>query len=119
MTAHPTGPDHDDPRTQTIAGLRVLADFLEANPAIPISASGGECNVFANRTDDQTERAEIDIIAAVLGEPVQDGTHDGGDYCVTKEFGLITYHLTHVPARRRALYRAHSEFAQSVFDTCR
>lgn len=29
-------------RTQTVAGLRALADFLEANPAVPVREFGAD-----------------------------------------------------------------------------
>lgn len=101
-------------RAQTIAGLRALADFLEANPRIPIRPEGADYAFFSHRTDDAAERAEIDIIATALGEPVHDETSEGGEYTVTKTFGAITYHAIHIPAHRRAVYRAYGDLADSI-----
>jgi hypothetical protein len=113
MTTQPIVPGDLFARAQTIAGLRALADFLETNPDVPVCGYGAEYNVFARRADDPTERAEIDAIAAALGEPVHDETNDGGHYSVTKIFGRIIYRASHIPARRRAAHQALMEFAPS------
>jgi hypothetical protein len=89
-------------RTQTVAGLRALADFLEANPAVPVREFGADYMVFARADSDTVERAEIDRIAAELGETVADETRCGGHYSVSKAFGRMTYRAVHVPADRRA-----------------
>src|SRR4051812_27830497 len=116
MTAQSPDPARSHARAQTIAGLRALADYLEANPAVPIAEPGGEYNIIADHGDDATERAEIDSIAAVLGEPVYDETADYGHYWVTKVFGRITYRATHIPVRQRAIYRALDDLARSVHE---
>lgn len=47
-----------DPRVEYIAGLRMLADLLEARPdlELPFDGSGGEMTVFVTRQDGQKER---------------------------------------------------------------
>jgi hypothetical protein len=110
----PEQPTNRYNRAQTIAGLRALADFLDANPDLPIRPEGADYAVFSHRTDETAGRSTIDAIATVLGEPVQDETGEGGEYTVTKTFGAITYHASHIPARLRALYRAYGELADSV-----
>ncbi len=111
MTTQPIFPDDLFARTQTIAGLRALADFLEANPGVPVREFGEDYTVFARSEDDATERAEIDTIAAALGETVTDDTADGGHYTVAKTFGRITYSAVHIPARRRAAHQALMTYA--------
>lgn len=98
-------------RTQTIAGLRALAGFLEANPDIPIREYGEDYKYFTRAEDDTSERAEIDRIAAALGETVDDDTDRGGHYSVSKTFGRITYTATHIPAKCRAAHTAHMSYA--------
>jgi hypothetical protein len=111
MTERPTVPGDLFARSQTVAGLRSLADFLEANPAIPVREFGAEYMVFARADDDNTERSEIDRIAAALGESVEDEIGDGGHYAVSKTFGRITYRAVHVPADHRAAHKALMSYA--------
>ena len=85
MTTQPIVPGDLFARAQTIAGLRALADFLEDNPAVPVREFGEEYTVFTRRQDDATERAEVDTIAAALGETVTDETEDGGHYTVVQD----------------------------------
>ena len=106
MTEQPTIPGDLFARTQTIAGLRALADFLEHNPEVPVREYGADYTYFARRDDDTTERAEVDSIARALGETVTDETDDGGHYAVHKTFGRITYSAVHIPARDRAAHHA-------------
>jgi hypothetical protein len=111
MTTQPIVPSDLFARAQTITGLRALADFLEANPAIPVREYGGEYTVFARADTDAAERAEIDTIAAALGEAVADETGRGGHYRVCKTFGRITYTAVHVPARCKAAHDALMSYA--------
>lgn len=111
MTGQPTVPGDLIARTQTIAGLRALADFLQDNPNVPVREYGGEYIVFARADNDTTERAEIDRIAAAVGERVTDETGHGGHYTVSKTFGRITYTATHIPAERRAAHNALMSYA--------
>jgi hypothetical protein len=111
MTERPAVPGDLFARAQTVAGLRALADFLEANPAIPVREFGAEYTTFARAHDDDTERFEIDRIAAVLGERVEDETGRGGHYRVSKTFGRITYCAVHIPADHRAAHEALMSYA--------
>jgi hypothetical protein len=111
MTTQPIVPGDLFARHQTVAGLRALADFLETNPAVPVREYGYEYTVFANDHTDAAERAEIDRIAATLGETVCDETGRGGHYRVLKTFGRITYTAVHVPKRRQAAYEALITYA--------
>jgi hypothetical protein len=118
MTAQPIVPGDLFARTQTIAGLRKLADFLEANSAVPVREYGCDYMVFARAETEEAERAEVDRIAAALGETVTDETSSGGHYRVSKTFGRITYTAVHVPARRKAAHDALMSYA-AAFDTDR
>jgi hypothetical protein len=111
MTEHPTVPGDLFARSQTVAGLRALADFLEANPAIPVREFGAEYTIFARADDDNAERTEIDRIATALGESVEDETGYGGHYRVSKTFGRITYCAVHIPADHRAAHEALMSYA--------
>jgi hypothetical protein len=111
MTAQPTIPGDLFARTQTVAGLRALADFLENNPAVPVRELGSEYTVFARAETDAAERAEIDRIAAALDATVDDDTARGGHYTVFRTFGRITYSAVHVPAHRQAAHEALMSYA--------
>ena len=113
MTTQPIVPGDLFARAQTIAGLRALADFLENNPEVPVREYGAEYTVFARQDDDATERAEIDSIAAALGEKIPDDTGRGGHSTVAKTFGRITYCAIHVPAHRRAAHDALMSYAKT------
>jgi hypothetical protein len=116
MTDQPIIPGDLIARTQTINGLRALADFLQDNPQIPVREYGVDYTYFARRDDDAAERAEIDHIARALGETVADETGDGGHYAVYKRFGRITYGAVHVPTRSRAAHEALMSYSPAFHD---
>ncbi|MBW8487247.1 hypothetical protein [Actinomadura parmotrematis] len=98
-------------RRNLITGLRALADFLEDNPAVPIPRGTVTVSMFA-RGDSQTcQRAAVDGVAALLGVPVQDETHDGGHYTAAKHFGPIAYQAIHIPTERQHAHRALMTYA--------
>jgi hypothetical protein len=114
MTAQPIVPGDLFARTQTIAGLRALADFLESYPAVPVNEYGWEVTYHPHGTDEH-EAAEVDRIAALLDADPVDERNDGGHYTVSKTFGRITYKVIHVPARRMDAHYALMSYAP-VFD---
>jgi hypothetical protein len=100
-------------RTQIITGLRQLADYLDANPDIPVNEYGWTLMTFARRDDDTAGRAEVDQVAKGLTVPVSDDT-GGGHYTAARTFGRITYEFIHVTQRSRAEHRALMSYADSV-----
>lgn len=118
MTTQPIVPEDLFARTQTVTGLRELADFLDANPAVPVHEYGWEVTVFPRADTDADERAEVDRIAAALGESIRDETSRDGHYTVSKTFGRITYTAVHIPARRQAAHMALMSYAPA-FETAR
>lgn len=112
MTAEPIVPGDLFARHQTIAGLRALADFLEANPGVPVYEYGWSLSVHGEGTDEQ-RAAEVDRIATLLDvTPVHSR---GGHYIASKTFGRITYNAVHIPVRRIAAHEALMSYAP-VFD---
>ena len=116
-------------RELTIAGLRELADFLEANPDVPVDrypriyfAVDGSLQDGAGRE----RRAEVDRIAAALGvEP-----REAGHYSASRMFGPVEYHAFSVnpgPApglcelcARRPVHRPDAEHPRRITSrTCR
>jgi hypothetical protein len=111
MTAQPIVPGDLFARHQTIAGLRALADFLEANPGVPVNPYGWDVSYHPRDTDEH-QAAEVDRIAALLDTvPVDDRPH-GGHYTASKTFGRITYTAVHVPARRMAAHEALMSYSE-------
>ncbi|MCO5967925.1 hypothetical protein [Actinoallomurus soli] len=110
MTAQPIVPGDLFARHQTIKGLRALADFLEANPGVPVNPYGWDVSYYARGTDEH-QATEVDRIAALLDALPVDERDDGGHYTVTKTFGRITYTAVHIPARRREAHEALMSYA--------
>jgi hypothetical protein len=118
MSAEQIVPGDFFARAQTISGLRELADFLEANPSVPVDEHGWSfqpyLGVSENAETDQSQRAEVDQIAQVLGTPVSDDRARGGHYFASRTFGRITYKALHIPARRMREYDARASYRGNV-----
>jgi hypothetical protein len=101
-----------DPGTRQafITGLRQLADYLEANPVLPVPPFSTDINVQADSTE-TGGRTQVDVIAEQLGVPVQDETAEVGHYSAERDFGPVTYCAISISDARMALHRAlHSYF---------
>jgi hypothetical protein len=65
-------------RAQVIAGLRELADLLEASPSLPVprypvfQVDAGPVDTGTDDSDEAAKRAIVDQAAAILGTPVRD-----------------------------------------------
>jgi hypothetical protein len=88
------------PRSKIIRGLRELADYLDRNPAVPVHEDGWDLLVFADSTNQESGRAEVDQVASVLGVAAAADTSHGDLYTATRAFGPITYHFIHLNLRR-------------------
>ncbi|WP_061296209.1 hypothetical protein [Herbidospora cretacea] len=77
----------NDQRTEMIAGLRALADFMEARPAIPVLADV-TVYTFATRAADEVMKAEIDDYAAQFETPI---TFERGHYATSRNFGPVEW----------------------------
>jgi hypothetical protein len=81
-------------RQKTIAGLRELADFLEAHPDVPISSylslqySVDSTLKSQGRTSYADRRAEVERVAGVLGV---EASTTGPRYLAERRFGGVTY----------------------------
>ena len=81
-----------DPGTRKayITGLYDLADYLTANPALPVPQYGTAASVQADSAD-HAGREQVDHIAALLGVPVEDKLTSTGYYQAKRDFGPIDY----------------------------
>ena len=105
-------------RTQVITGLRRLADFFTDHPDVPVRAFGWSLTEFPDRSgDEQTQRAEIDRVAAILrphGGKRIDETDTGGHDRALITFGRITYELVRIPQRARETFAARTSYERNV-----
>lgn len=101
-------------RHQTITGLRELADFLEANPSVPVHEYGDTFDVFARTGDDASAAALVDNVAALLGVPVDDDRPHGGHYKAVRSFGRMTYRIVHIPDQRRRQHEAETSYRDNI-----
>jgi hypothetical protein len=76
-------------RSQLIAGLRDLAEYLESNPDVPTPWSGTTVYVFPPDGSNDQRRAEIDAIASRISvQPCEFAT---GHYVASRCFGPVEY----------------------------
>ncbi len=106
-------------RRQTITGLRALADFLEANPDVPVAEYGQNFNIFTGHSglDDTAAVAQVDQVAELLGVSVFDRRDRGGHYSATRSFGRIAYTITHIPTRALDDFNARTSYENNIVTT--
>ncbi|MFI0352506.1 hypothetical protein [Actinomadura sp. 9N407] len=105
-------------RHQVITGLRALADFLEANPAVPVDEYGETFTVYPRDTCDGRTAVElVDQAAELLGVPVDDRRDMGGHYTATRSFGRVRYSVIHIPDRVMNDFHARNSYAHNVITT--
>ncbi len=76
-------------RTAFIGGLRDLAIFLEANPAVPVPIDPAIITYYPEQATDEDLCAEIDRIAALCGTTVDPRLLPLGLYTVSRCFGAV------------------------------
>ncbi|WP_214326018.1 hypothetical protein [Nonomuraea sediminis] len=98
-------------RSDLIAGIRVLADFLELHPTLPVPYS---VDVMAFPEPDGSyaaQRAEIDRAAEALQAELRD--HDG-HYTARVDFGPVSYRLIAISNEASARYDALMSYRGSI-----
>ncbi|WP_424536810.1 hypothetical protein ACOZ38_44425 [Sphaerisporangium viridialbum] len=81
-------------RTAFIAGLRDLAAFIEANPAIPVPTDPAIITYYPAQATDAALRAEVDRIATLFGTHVDRRVLPHGLYATARRFGPVHYEAT-------------------------
>jgi hypothetical protein len=104
-------------REEYIAGLRELADFLEAHPALPVERYPTPRRVHTGpdtgTTGDGVGRAIVDDAAAILGVTAR--ATPGGHYEAARTFsGGISYGVVCIPAAAMAEHEARSSYSGNV-----
>jgi hypothetical protein len=54
-------------RAELVAGLRSLADYLAADPSVPVPPHGWRVAVYAEGADSE-QFAQVDLVAEIIGE---------------------------------------------------
>ena len=94
-----------DPRWAFITGLRDLADYLAAHPAVPVPEYGTEILLHAASTDD-CGCAQVDRFARQLGVPVENSLAYDGHYRAARSFGPVGYRMVAISDHAMARYHA-------------
>jgi hypothetical protein len=89
-------------RATWVAGLRVLADFLEGHLDVPAPPAyhEGVIHQFPDGETDAQRRAGVDRAAEAMG--VRAAETRGGHYKASVRFGPVGYEVVAIPAERRA-----------------
>jgi hypothetical protein len=109
-----SAPNITDQRAALVAGLRELADFIEAHPDLPVPETFTETRVEPHlHGTDEEDRAEVDRIAAIIGAVPE--TTRGGHYQVSRKFGGgVTYRAIAIPNQEMARWGALMSYDNAV-----
>lgn len=99
-------PEH---RAAVVAGLRGLADLLDAHPQLRCPYSV-RVSVSTIGDSPEAERAEVDSVAALLRVPVVDDRH----YFAEKHFGPVAYVVAHIPDHCRRNYQSALSYQDNL-----
>lgn len=101
-------------RAALIAGLRDLADFIEANPAVPVpSYVSARISIPAPGADDDEKRAFVDSAAAALGTTAAYAA-PSGHYTTGRTFGPVGFEVFMIPAAAHARHDALDSYRHSI-----
>jgi hypothetical protein len=79
-------------RAAVVAGLRALAGYLAANPAVPVPPYGWEVFVHAEGTDSE-QFSQVDLVGEFMGERPADRRAASGHHHAARSFGPVTYRV--------------------------
>lgn len=103
--------DNND-RTEMVAGLRALADFLEQHPDLPlpyhIDATPYLCG------SDEDDRAAVDLAAGILGVQAYVKTFGQHYEAVCHFGGKVQYRALAIPAATMAKHHAGQSYSDVV-----
>ncbi len=98
-------------RTEFIAALRDLADFLVANPAIPVPPYTEYIRIFPDGASDAERRAGVDRLAALLDTTPAD---KNGHYIAIRRFGPLLYEAIAISDAARDAHNAEMSYSGGV-----
>jgi len=100
-------------RAAVVAGLRALASYLAANPAVPVPPYGWEVLVHAEGTDSE-QFSQVDLVGELMSERPVDRRATTGHHHAERSFGPVTYKFVGISERRMAQHQAWASYADSV-----
>ena len=100
-------------RQPFVTGLRDLADYLAAHPAVPVPEHGTEILLHAASTDDGG-CAQVDRFARQLGVRVENGLAYDGHYRAARCFGPVGYRMTAISDAAMARHYAYTSYSGAV-----
>ena len=100
-------------RDAVVAGLRALAGYLAANPAVPVPPFGWDVLVHAAGTDSE-QFSQVDLVGEIMGERPVDQRAAAGHHHVERSFGPVTYRFVGISEQRMARHHAGASYADSV-----
>jgi hypothetical protein len=92
-------------RADFITGLRQLADYLDANPGIPVPRYGTKILLIAAPAE-HGGVAEIEALAELFGAPVDIDPESLDRFATHRQFGPISYEAVSHAAALMALHHA-------------
>jgi hypothetical protein len=98
---------------QLIAGLRILARFLETNADVP-APRWVDVMVFPTGSTEHEMRREVDRIAILIGAQVDDQTAVHGHYTTARNFGPVDYRAVFIPADSRKHREEKASYADNI-----
>lgn len=102
-------------REAFIAALRELADFLAANPAVPVSTYECEITMQPWHMDgDDSDAREIEAFASATGADLLDDRGRTGKYEATRAFGPLSYRAFTYTRAAMAKSAAQYSYANNV-----
>ena len=87
-------------RSNLIAGLHALAEFLEGHPEVP-APRWADVMVFPPASTDNEMHAAIDQIALLIKAEVTDATANAGHYTTSCHFGPVQYRAVAIPVSKQ------------------
>ncbi|WP_066361068.1 hypothetical protein [Herbidospora mongoliensis] len=103
-----------DRHSALIGGLRDLADFLDANPAVPVPSTEITITVYPTRADDEEMRAVVDTMAAGLGAEINPNDLPYGHYSTCRNFGPVQYGAVAIMREAREKYAAQTSYEDNI-----
>ena len=85
-----------DERGRLTAGLRELADFIDANPELPAPWQA-DVIVFPPAGSNAEMFAGVDVIAARIGATASDADSPARHYSAVRRFGPVQYRAVAIP----------------------
>jgi hypothetical protein len=101
-------------REAFIAGLRELADFLTANPAVPVETYEREITMQPSHRSDDDDAHEIEEFASVTGATLLDDRATSGKYEAIRTFGVVSYRAFSYTRASMAKSAAQYSYANNV-----